>query len=66
MTPAEVDRAIEDALASQTPDPPIAERVYAAVRPSVVVIDVTGTDENGAEQSKRGDRRRRQPARARS
>ena len=36
VTPAEVDQAIEDALASQTPDPPVADRIYAAVRPSVV------------------------------
>ena len=54
LTTAEVDQAIQDALASQTPDPPLAERVYAAVRPSVVAIHVTGTDENGASQQREG------------
>ena len=54
MTPAEVDQAIEDALASQPPEPGIAPLVYAAVRPSVVVIDATGTDESGTEQTSEG------------
>jgi S1-C subfamily serine protease len=54
VTPAELDQAIEAALASQTPDPPIAPQVYAAIRPSVVVIHATGTDEAGAEQARDG------------
>jgi S1-C subfamily serine protease len=54
MTQAQVDQAIEDALASQTPDPPLAPQIYAAVRPSVVVIDATGTDESGESQTREG------------
>ena len=36
-TRADMAQAIDDALASQTPDPPAAELVYAAIRPSISV-----------------------------
>jgi S1-C subfamily serine protease len=54
MTQAQVDQAIEDALASQTPDPAIAPQVYAAIRPSVVVIDATTPAGSGTEATKEG------------
>lgn len=54
LTAADVDRAIEDALASQTPGPPVAERIYAAVRPSIVGIEVTGTDIEGEPSESEG------------
>jgi S1-C subfamily serine protease len=47
ITRAEVAGAIDDALASQTPPPPRAELVYAAVRPSIVAIEAEGTDREG-------------------
>jgi S1-C subfamily serine protease len=53
-TSADVDRAIEDALASQTPGPPVAELVYAVVRPSIVLIEISGTDIEGEPRSGEG------------
>ncbi len=53
-TRADVAQAIDDALASQAPDPPVAELVYAAIRPSIVLIDTSGTDPEGAEASGEG------------
>jgi S1-C subfamily serine protease len=47
ITRAQVDEAIDEALASQTPPPPRAELVYAAVRPSIVAIEAEGTDREG-------------------
>jgi S1-C subfamily serine protease len=54
ITRSEVVEAVASALASQTAPPPRAELVYAAIRPSVVQIDVTragkgtdGEDQNG-------------------
>ncbi len=54
ITRSEVVQAVASALASQTAPPPRAELVYAAIRPSVVQIDVTragagtdGEDQNG-------------------
>jgi len=41
LTTADVDRALTDVLASQTPPPPRAELVYAAIQPSIVLIDTT-------------------------
>src|SRR4051794_32063237 len=40
LTPRDVDQAVASALASQTDPPPRSELVYAAVRPSVVFIQV--------------------------
>jgi S1-C subfamily serine protease len=54
LAPADVEQAIEDALASQTPGPPVAELVYAAVRPSIVLIEVEGTDIEGEEANAEG------------
>jgi S1-C subfamily serine protease len=39
LTGADVRQAIDDALASQTPAPPFAEGIYAAIQPSIVLID---------------------------
>jgi S1-C subfamily serine protease len=39
LTSRDVKEAIASALASQTPGPPRAELVYAAVRPSIVLIE---------------------------
>jgi S1-C subfamily serine protease len=39
LTGADVRQAIDDALASQTPGPPFAEGIYAAIQPSIVLID---------------------------
>ncbi|HYO44105.1 MAG TPA: trypsin-like peptidase domain-containing protein [Candidatus Limnocylindrales bacterium] len=47
ITRAEVAGAIDEALASQTPPPPRAELIYAAVRPSIVAIQAEGTDREG-------------------
>ena len=43
LTMRDVDLAVASALASQTPAPPRSELVYAAVRPSLVIIE-TDTD----------------------
>ena len=50
----EVARAIDDALASQTPAPPRAELVYAAVSPSIIAIETEGTDRKGLATSGSG------------
>ncbi len=47
LTRADVADAIDAALASQTPPPPRAELVYAAVRGSIVLIATEGTDKDG-------------------
>ena len=47
LTRADVAQAIDDALASQTPPPPRAELIFAAVRPSIVAIKAEGTDREG-------------------
>jgi S1-C subfamily serine protease len=50
LTTGDVRQAVASALASQTPGPPHGELVYAAVRPSVVLIetDEAGTNGSGA------------------
>jgi S1-C subfamily serine protease len=48
LTTGDGRQAVASALASQTPGPPRGELVYAAVRPSVVLIE---TDEAGADGS---------------
>ena len=50
----EVARAIDDALASQTPARPRAELVYAAIGPSIVAIETEGTDRKGLATSGSG------------
>ncbi|HET9615377.1 MAG TPA: trypsin-like peptidase domain-containing protein [Candidatus Limnocylindrales bacterium] len=40
LTPADVNQAVASALASQTDPPPRSELVYAAIRPSLVFIQV--------------------------
>ena len=50
----EVARAIDDALASQTPAQPRAELVYAAIGPSIVAIETEGTDREGLATSGSG------------
>ncbi|HEX2755670.1 MAG TPA: trypsin-like peptidase domain-containing protein [Candidatus Limnocylindrales bacterium] len=44
----DVNRAVASALASQTPGPARSELVYAAARPSLVLIETDGTDAKGA------------------
>jgi S1-C subfamily serine protease len=50
----EVVAAVASALASQTPSPPRAELIYAGIRPSIVLIDVTRTGDDGEEASGEG------------
>ncbi|HTS15258.1 MAG TPA: trypsin-like peptidase domain-containing protein, partial [Candidatus Sulfotelmatobacter sp.] len=38
LTPSDVNRAIASALASETPGPPLSQAAYAAIRPSLVLI----------------------------
>jgi S1-C subfamily serine protease len=54
LTEAQVAQAIEDALASQAPDPPLAEQVYAAIRPSIVLIESRTTDASGNSTGREG------------
>ena len=68
LTQHDVDDTVAKALASVTPAPAFSEQVYAAVRPSLVLIETkqpkpkgaTGSD-NGAGQRRRGHHRRRHP-----
>ncbi len=50
LTANDVHEAVASALASQTPGPPHGELVYAAVQPSIVLIqtDIEGTGSAGA------------------
>ena len=48
LTQAQVDDAIASALAAQTPGPAVSELVYAAVRPSLVLIETDATDAAGS------------------
>jgi S1-C subfamily serine protease len=56
ITRGEMAEAVASALASQTAPPPRAELVYAAIRPSVVQIDVTraGAGTDGEDQDGEG------------
>jgi S1-C subfamily serine protease len=51
LTQREVDDSIADALASVTPAPAISERVYEAVRPSLVLIETKRPEASGASDS---------------
>ena len=42
VSPADVQKSIADALASMTPAPAFSETAYAAVRPSLVLIETKG------------------------
>jgi S1-C subfamily serine protease len=48
ISQGDINVSIAQALASQTPDPPLSELAYAAIRPSLVVIQTDGTDAKGA------------------
>jgi S1-C subfamily serine protease len=54
ITKGDVQEAIASAFASQTPPPPQSELVYAAIRPSIVQIDVKRTDADGKASSGEG------------
>ena len=54
ITKGDVQEAIASAFASQTPPPPQAELIYAAIRPSIVQIDVKRTDADGKESTGEG------------
>jgi S1-C subfamily serine protease len=47
LTPGDVNDAINGALASQTPGPPLSELAYAAIRPSLVLIQTDDIDADG-------------------
>jgi S1-C subfamily serine protease len=51
LTTRDVREAVASALASQTPGPPQGELVYAAVRPSIVLIETDAVDSNGSDSS---------------
>ena len=46
LSKTDVQTTIADALASVTPAPAFSERVYQAVRPSLVLIETTGNDDD--------------------
>jgi S1-C subfamily serine protease len=48
LTQRQITDTIDQVLASQTPAPAISELVYAAVQPALVLIEVDGTDAQGA------------------
>ena len=48
VSPADVQKSIADALASMTPAPAFSETAYAAVRPSLVLIETRGGPIQGA------------------
>jgi len=48
VSPADVKQSIADALASMTPPPAFSEQAYAAVRPSLVLIETTGAKTDGS------------------
>lgn len=48
ISQGDINDTIAQALASQTPGPPLAELAYAAIRPSLVVIQTDATDAKGA------------------
>jgi S1-C subfamily serine protease len=48
VSPADVQKSIADALASMTPAPAFSETAYAAVRPSLVLIETKGARIAGA------------------
>jgi len=48
VSPADVQKSIADALASMTPAPAFSETAYAAVRPSLVLIETKGGPITGA------------------
>jgi S1-C subfamily serine protease len=49
LTQRDIEDTVADALASVTPAPAFSERVYSAVRPSLVLIETTGPDDDTAD-----------------
>ncbi|HET9522423.1 MAG TPA: trypsin-like peptidase domain-containing protein [Candidatus Limnocylindrales bacterium] len=49
LTDQDVDDRVAEALASVTPPPAFSELVYQAVRPSLVLIQTRGADDDGAD-----------------
>jgi S1-C subfamily serine protease len=49
LTPAQVNTAIADAMASATPPPPFSEQVYKVIQPSLVLIQTQGPHGGGTE-----------------
>jgi S1-C subfamily serine protease len=47
LTAQDVDSSIANAMASATVPPSFSSRVYAVIRPSLILIQVEGTDDNG-------------------
>ena len=47
LTMQDVDGSIANAMASATVPPSFSARVYAVIRPSLILIQVEGTDDNG-------------------
>lgn len=54
LTPADVHDSVAKALASQTPGPAFSQLVYAAVQPSLVLIESDSTDAQGKPQHSLG------------
>ena len=54
LTQDDVDVTVAEALASVTPAPAFSERVYQAVRPSLVLIETTRADGSGNEDGDDG------------
>jgi S1-C subfamily serine protease len=48
ISQGDINDTIAQVLASQTPGPPLSELAYAAIRPSLVVIQTDATDAKGA------------------
>ena len=47
LTPNDVKQSIASALASQTPEPALSQRVYEAIQPSLVLIETKTADAKG-------------------
>ena len=56
LTTQDVNTSIQQAIASATVPPAFSERVYQAIRPSFVLIQTKGADENG-DRGRPGQRR---------
>jgi S1-C subfamily serine protease len=54
LTSTDVRQAIDDALASQTPPPAVAEAIYGAIQPSIVLIDADREADDGTESRGEG------------
>ncbi len=54
LTQSDVNRTVAQALASQTPAPPLSELAYAAVQPSLVLIQTSSPGDSGGSPSSLG------------